>query len=200
MSGSFADTVNALLGLINTSVQEVLSAYEDAGKSAPPLNSVDPGPFDSPQNTPLHVTKAIQIIEGACAQLCATIAPPGHTVLNVNIRLYSHFLELTVSDVTESSLGTARSLDCLTPANPSSRQFTEPVCLEVAIGAKISDLLLDKPEGLHVDELAELTGLNATKLGQILRLLATKHVYYEGMFIRFLSFLVLSPKRSRSQT
>lgn len=67
------------------SVREVISAYEDAGQSAPSLNSVDPGPFDSPQDRPLHVTKAFQIIEGACAQLCATIAPPGHIMLNVNI-------------------------------------------------------------------------------------------------------------------
>lgn len=61
-------------------------------------------------------------------------------------------------------------------------QYTEPACLQVAASAKISDLLLDKPEGLSVEELANLCGVDAGKLGQVLRFLATKHVYREGLF------------------
>lgn len=81
-----ADTLHALIGLISTSLNEVISAYQNAGHNAPSLDSVEPGPLDSPQNTPLNVTKAVHIIEGACAQLCATIAPPGHSVFNVSVR------------------------------------------------------------------------------------------------------------------
>lgn len=40
--------------------------------------------------------------------------------------------------------------------------------------------MLDKPEGVHVDLLATKTGLDAGKLGRILRLLATKHCFREG--------------------
>lgn len=54
--------------------------------------------------------------------------------------------------------------------------------LQVATEAKISDLLLGKPEGLHVNDLAERSGLNAKKLVQVLRLLATNHIYQEGWF------------------
>ena len=39
---------------------------------------------------------------------------------------------------------------------------------------------MDQPAGLHVDELAERSGLDADKLGRILRLLATKHCFSEG--------------------
>lgn len=46
--------------------------------------------------------------------------------------------------------------------------------------AKIADLLLDKPDGLHVDELAKKSGLDAGKLGRILRVLATQHTFKEG--------------------
>lgn len=55
--------------------------------------------------------------------------------------------------------------------------------MQVAIGAQISDLLLDKPDGLHVEELARLTGINAIKLGQVMRLLATRHIYREGNYL-----------------
>ena len=83
MSTKSTDTLYALVGLISSSLNEVISAYHVAGHDVPSLDSVEPGPFDSPQSMPFHVRKAIQIIEGACAQLCATIASPGHSTLNV---------------------------------------------------------------------------------------------------------------------
>jgi len=49
--------------------------------------------------------------------------------------------------------------------------------------AKIADLLLDKPEGLHVDELANKTSLDTDKLKRILRILATKHCFREGALV-----------------
>ena len=45
---------------------------------------------------------------------------------------------------------------------------------------KIPDLLLDKPQGLHVSELSKLSGCEEGKLARILRLLATKHCFTEG--------------------
>ncbi|KIJ34904.1 hypothetical protein M422DRAFT_262863 [Sphaerobolus stellatus SS14] len=57
--------------------------------------------------------------------------------------------------------------------------FEEPAGMLVALNAKVADHLLDKPEGLHVDELAQKSGLDGGKLGRILRMLATKHCFRE---------------------
>ncbi|KAJ7209445.1 S-adenosyl-L-methionine-dependent methyltransferase [Mycena haematopus] len=55
----------------------------------------------------------------------------------------------------------------------------EQVCMLVATDSKIADHLLDKPDGLHVDELSQATGIDPGKLGRVLRLLATKHCFTE---------------------
>ncbi|KDQ22115.1 hypothetical protein PLEOSDRAFT_1109237 [Pleurotus ostreatus PC15] len=60
-----------------------------------------------------------------------------------------------------------------------SYNFVEPVCMRVALGARITDHLLNKPKGLHVDELGSLSNQDPGKLGRILRTLATNHVYTE---------------------
>lgn len=51
----------------------------------------------------------------------------------------------------------------------------------MAVSAKLSDLLLDKPDGVSVEDLSKASGVEAGKLGRIMRLLATRHVYREGM-------------------
>ncbi|KAF9052592.1 S-adenosyl-L-methionine-dependent methyltransferase [Rhodocollybia butyracea] len=74
------------------------------------------------------------------------------------------------------------TLTVTTPAHVvvnRSLQHEESACLSVVTEAKIADLLLNKPNGVHVDELAELTGLDGGKLGRILRVLATKHCFRE---------------------
>lgn len=60
-----------------------------------------------------------------------------------------------------------------------SLAHNEPACLAVVNAAGIADLLLDKPDGVHVEKLAEATKLDSGKLRRILRLLATKHVFRE---------------------
>ncbi|KAJ7634558.1 S-adenosyl-L-methionine-dependent methyltransferase [Roridomyces roridus] len=55
----------------------------------------------------------------------------------------------------------------------------EPACMLVATDAKIADHLLDKPEGVHVDELSKLTAIDSGKLARVLRLLCTKHCFAE---------------------
>lgn len=72
------------MDLISTQVKEAISEYHTAGKNVLPLDSTDVGPFDTPQSMGLNLAKAVQIIEGACAQLCATLAPPGHSIVNVS--------------------------------------------------------------------------------------------------------------------
>ncbi|KAH6899452.1 O-methyltransferase-domain-containing protein [Coprinopsis sp. MPI-PUGE-AT-0042] len=55
-----------------------------------------------------------------------------------------------------------------------------PHCINVAISLKIADALNDKPEGMHIDELASVLDVNANKLGRILRLLVSKHIFREA--------------------
>ncbi|KAJ7214521.1 S-adenosyl-L-methionine-dependent methyltransferase [Mycena pura] len=57
--------------------------------------------------------------------------------------------------------------------------FQEPACMLVVTDAKIADLLLNKPNGVHIDELSRKTGIDAGKLGRVLRLLSTKHCFAE---------------------
>ena len=59
--------------------------------------------------------------------------------------------------------------------------------------AHISDYLLGHPDGLHVAELARLSGIHEIKLSKILRLLATNHIYREGRNVVFLVNPVIRP-------
>ncbi|KAJ7634565.1 S-adenosyl-L-methionine-dependent methyltransferase [Roridomyces roridus] len=125
----------ALSELINKAVAQILQY----GAVIPSLHSTEPGPFDTPEETPAEISAAIRTIDAACAQLSITVASPGHSVCNAR----------------------------------------ETACLRVAVEAKIADLLLDKPEGLPVDQLSAKTGIDAKKLARVLRYLATKHVFTE---------------------
>ena len=57
---------------------------------------------------------------------------------------------------------------------------TDAGCLDVVVSNKIPDLLIDKPEGVPVTELAEATRLDPRKLERIMRRLATTHIFREG--------------------
>lgn len=76
-----------LAELITSSVQDVLAEYQNAGQDVPWLSSTEPGPFDKPHLAPPKLSKAIQIIEAACAQLSFAVANLGHVITNV--RSYS---------------------------------------------------------------------------------------------------------------
>ncbi len=75
-----------LTELITSSVQDVLSEYQNAGQHVPWLSSTEPGPFDKPHLASPKLSKAIQIIEAACAQLSFAVASPGHVITNVRSR------------------------------------------------------------------------------------------------------------------
>lgn len=85
MSSADKAPLKQLLQLLQNSIQEVESIYASKGYNVPSLDSTDAGPFDDPENIPPNLTKAIQIIEGACAQISATVPPPGHVITNVRI-------------------------------------------------------------------------------------------------------------------
>lgn len=62
-------------------------------------------------------------------------------------------------------------------------QFFEPACYNVVVEAKLADLLVNHPNGLHVSELSKKTGIEAGKLARIMRFLATRHVFREGALV-----------------
>ncbi|KAG6919697.1 hypothetical protein DXG01_002643 [Tephrocybe rancida] len=53
----------------------------------PSLDDLNPHPFDTAVYS-LELRNAVQILEGACAQLCATVARPSHTMLNKVMAFY----------------------------------------------------------------------------------------------------------------
>ena len=61
-------------------------------------------------------------------------------------------------------------------------QIHEPNCLRVALTLKLPDILMEQPNGMHISEIANKTGVDEDKLGRILRLLASTHVFREGKF------------------
>ena len=75
--------LEALLKLINLAAQEAIAEYEKVGGVAPSIDSTEPHPLDNAIDN-LALKSAIRTLEGACAQLCTTLAPPSHTVINVH--------------------------------------------------------------------------------------------------------------------
>ncbi|KAJ7036043.1 O-methyltransferase-domain-containing protein [Mycena alexandri] len=73
--------VETLLALINQATHQAVAEYDKAGADVPSLDSVEPHPLDGSNDTST-LKKAIRLLEGACEQLCATLAPPHHTIIN----------------------------------------------------------------------------------------------------------------------
>ncbi|KAJ3899367.1 hypothetical protein F5879DRAFT_811013, partial [Lentinula edodes] len=75
--------ITALTDLINNAVNDVIIEYAAVGHAVPSLDTLEPGPFQHLKDTPGRMTRVIQIIKAACAQLCSCIAPPGSIMINV---------------------------------------------------------------------------------------------------------------------
>ncbi|KAH7922352.1 hypothetical protein BV22DRAFT_1131512 [Leucogyrophana mollusca] len=69
--------------LINSAANEAILEYEKTGEDVPAIHSATLHPKDSAKDS-LVLKKAVRLLEGACQQLCASLAPPQHTVTNVN--------------------------------------------------------------------------------------------------------------------
>ncbi|KAJ3504647.1 hypothetical protein NLJ89_g7832 [Agrocybe chaxingu] len=134
--------IAALGALISNATKVVEGHYARSAKPyVPSLEDTEEHPLDRSLDPELR--EAVQIIEGACAQLCATLARPSHTVVNKLMSLY------------------------------------ESTCLGIAMKFGIPDVLQEDAAGMHITDIAERTGLEERKIGRILRLLATKHVFRE---------------------
>ncbi|TFK96572.1 S-adenosyl-L-methionine-dependent methyltransferase [Pterulicium gracile] len=78
--------IQALLTLIRDSAEDALRQYETAQVPVPSL-TVPTTHTATTANGPeylstLPLKRAVRTLEGACEQLCATLAPPVHTILN----------------------------------------------------------------------------------------------------------------------
>jgi len=135
--------LSALVSLISDATRTIEAHFAKSSKPfVPSLDDTTPHPLDT-QVSSMELKVAVQTLEGACAQLCATAARPNHTIVNRCMGIY------------------------------------EPGCLHVVVTFKIPDILLEQPEGMHVAEIAKRSGIEQGKLGRILRLLATKHIFRE---------------------
>ena len=81
--------LEALLDIITTSARQAIAEYKKGGNDVPTISSKTYHPLDFATNT-VALKKAVRLLEGACQQLCASLAPPQHTVCNV--RHVSHNL------------------------------------------------------------------------------------------------------------
>lgn len=73
--------LEALLEIINSSARLAIAEYKNHGNSVPTIHSTEFHPLDFATDT-VALKKAIRPLEGACQQLCASLAPPQHTVIN----------------------------------------------------------------------------------------------------------------------
>ena len=74
--------IGALLALINSATQDAVAEYVKAGHGVPSSLDTEAHPMDTVPDA-LALKKAIRVLEGACEQLCSTLAQPMHTLVNV---------------------------------------------------------------------------------------------------------------------
>lgn len=75
--------LEALLEIINTATRQAIAEYKKGGHEVPTIHSKTYHPIDFATDT-VVLKKAVRLLEGACQQLCASLAPPQHTVQNVS--------------------------------------------------------------------------------------------------------------------
>ncbi|KAJ6548154.1 S-adenosyl-L-methionine-dependent methyltransferase [Mycena vulgaris] len=76
-----APDIGQLLSLITEAARTLEAGYTRGHGYVPSLDETEPHPLDGKISSP-EMKEAVQVLEGACAQLCATLARPNHTVLN----------------------------------------------------------------------------------------------------------------------
>ena len=93
--------ISALVALI-TNASKIVEQYyaKSAVPVVPSLDDTEAHPLDNEVYN-ANIRNAIQIIEGACVQLMATVARPNHTIINV-----SHNTIITcISDISLATHG-----------------------------------------------------------------------------------------------
>jgi len=94
--------LEALLTLVNTSARDAIALYEQNGGDVPSMDQMESHPLDDALDQ-VALKTAIRTLEGAFAQLTATLAPPAHTVINVRTRMME-CIQPTITDMIAYSL------------------------------------------------------------------------------------------------
>ncbi|KAG1744599.1 O-methyltransferase-domain-containing protein [Suillus paluster] len=79
--------LEALLTLITKSARDAIALYEQHG-DVPSIDQMEPHPLDDAVDH-IALKSSIRTLEGACAQLCTTLAPPAHTAINL-VQVYDY--------------------------------------------------------------------------------------------------------------
>ncbi|KAF9460451.1 S-adenosyl-L-methionine-dependent methyltransferase [Collybia nuda] len=84
MSSPPGSDISRLVSIIKAAADNIESFYKSDPKkpSVPSLDDTEPHPLDDGVY-PLEVKHSLQMLEGACAQLCTNLARPNHTMLNI---------------------------------------------------------------------------------------------------------------------
>ncbi|KAF8885244.1 hypothetical protein CPB84DRAFT_1816858 [Gymnopilus junonius] len=97
------------------------------------------------------------------------------------ITVLASLITSAVQDVVREYSNAGHILPSLNSTQPgpldAPHLYEEPACLLVVTSAK--SILLGKPDGMPLIELAKQTGIDSGKLGRILRMLAMKHCFKE---------------------
>ncbi|KAI4523605.1 S-adenosyl-L-methionine-dependent methyltransferase [Schizophyllum commune Loenen D] len=136
-------------------------------------------------NPNFHVTALADMISAAVKVVVSEYAAVGHAVPTLESTEPGPFDD---PDKSTARLRTAvKTIEaacaqlCATVATPQGNMhnYVDIACIRTVIDARVADHLLSRPEGMHVDELSRLIGIEAGKLARVLRVLATSHCFSE---------------------
>lgn len=152
--------VSALLKIITTAARDAEALYAHTESGVPSAASLGSHSLDEAFDN-VELRGAIRLLEAACEQLCTLLAPPAHTLLNVS---------------------SSDSSSSVTQYNQRVMIDSEPACLRLASDLRITDILLNHPNGLNIVDLASKTSppVDCSKLAHSLRFLATRGCFREG--------------------
>lgn len=93
MANSKFVALDALVALICSSVETIKEEWQKDEITEPNLDSISPHPADSGAAQGITLKKALQVLEGACAQLVVTTATPAHVLVNVRLLIFVRLSE-----------------------------------------------------------------------------------------------------------
>ncbi|KAF5342923.1 hypothetical protein D9757_015213 [Collybiopsis confluens] len=88
--------VKTLLEIINSAALDALAEYDNRGERLPGINEIMlAGTSPHEADLSIKLKKMLRTLEGACGQLCATLAPPLHTIVNIATTKFENELSRT---------------------------------------------------------------------------------------------------------
>ncbi|KAK7021282.1 hypothetical protein VNI00_017457 [Paramarasmius palmivorus] len=138
-----------------------------------------------------HLTALTSLIDSSIQEIISTYASVGQIVPTLDSVEPVLFDSLTINDVPERLTRAIQLVEAActrliySVARPGTvllskaKSHMEIACLNTVIYARIPDLLVDRPEGMHVSQLSELSEFTAglDKLERVMRFLASKHIF-----------------------